>query len=276
MTGRRREVGPPRVGRARCRSPRRRAGRQRLAVGLAVGDDGLDAELAAGAQDAQRDLAAVGDQDPCGTSGQCLGLDAPHGRAPSLDDRTSSWPYSTASPASTRLAPTMPSTGATTSWRRPACRRAEAVAGADPRAGRELRRAGGRSRPPARWRRPATSATVRRPAAWVVAGRRRRARAGRPSRPGPTRLDRGRRAGRAAARDRRGRARRSAGAAGRRSRTRQRPRGPRARPARSRRAWRRGPAAARRRARSMAAWSAGRSSADRPGVGRRLERIGHR
>ena len=36
---------------------------QGLAVGLAVGDDRLDAERPAGAQDAQRDLAAVGDED---------------------------------------------------------------------------------------------------------------------------------------------------------------------------------------------------------------------
>jgi hypothetical protein len=36
---------------------------QRILVGLAVDGDGLDAELLAGAQDAQRDLAAVGDQD---------------------------------------------------------------------------------------------------------------------------------------------------------------------------------------------------------------------
>ena len=36
---------------------------QRLAVGLGVDGDGLDAELAAGANDAQRDLAAIGDQD---------------------------------------------------------------------------------------------------------------------------------------------------------------------------------------------------------------------
>ena len=36
---------------------------QRLAVGLGVHGDRLDAELAAGADDAQRDLAAIGDQD---------------------------------------------------------------------------------------------------------------------------------------------------------------------------------------------------------------------
>ena len=36
---------------------------ERLAVGLAVGDDRLDAERAAGPQDAQGDLAAVGDED---------------------------------------------------------------------------------------------------------------------------------------------------------------------------------------------------------------------
>ena len=37
--------------------------RQRLTVGLAIGDDRLDAQLAAGTNDAQRDLAAIGDQD---------------------------------------------------------------------------------------------------------------------------------------------------------------------------------------------------------------------
>ena len=36
---------------------------QRLAVGLGVDGDGADAELLAGADDPQRDLAAVGDQD---------------------------------------------------------------------------------------------------------------------------------------------------------------------------------------------------------------------
>ena len=36
---------------------------QRVLVGLGVDRDRLDAELAAGADDAQRDLAAVGDQD---------------------------------------------------------------------------------------------------------------------------------------------------------------------------------------------------------------------
>ena len=34
-----------------------------LAIGFGMDDDGLDAELAAGALDAQRDLAAIGDQD---------------------------------------------------------------------------------------------------------------------------------------------------------------------------------------------------------------------
>ena len=36
---------------------------QRVLVGLRIDGDGLDAELAAGADDAQRDLAAVGDQN---------------------------------------------------------------------------------------------------------------------------------------------------------------------------------------------------------------------
>ena len=34
-----------------------------VAVGLGIDDDGLDAHLAAGALDPQRDLAAIGDQD---------------------------------------------------------------------------------------------------------------------------------------------------------------------------------------------------------------------
>jgi hypothetical protein len=36
---------------------------QRLAVGLRVNRDGLDPQLAAGADDAQGDLAAIGNQD---------------------------------------------------------------------------------------------------------------------------------------------------------------------------------------------------------------------
>ena len=48
---------------ARCRSPRRQAGPAGFAVRLAVGDDGLDPERPAGTQDAQRDLAAVRDED---------------------------------------------------------------------------------------------------------------------------------------------------------------------------------------------------------------------
>ena len=36
---------------------------QRVLVGLRIDGDGLDAQLAAGADDAQRDLSAVGDQD---------------------------------------------------------------------------------------------------------------------------------------------------------------------------------------------------------------------
>ena len=60
---RRREVGPPGVGRADADGLVREQDGQRVAVGLAVGDDGLDAERPAGPQDAQRDLAAVGDED---------------------------------------------------------------------------------------------------------------------------------------------------------------------------------------------------------------------
>ena len=53
--------------------------------------DGLDAQLAAGAQDAQRDLAAVGDEDLL-----------EHGAAYSMTN--SGWPNSTGSPFLARIA----------------------------------------------------------------------------------------------------------------------------------------------------------------------------
>ena len=62
-----------------------------VAVGLGVHGDGLDAEFAAGAQDAQRDLAAVGDDDLL-----------EHARR--LSSMTNSgWPNSTGWPFSTRI-----------------------------------------------------------------------------------------------------------------------------------------------------------------------------
>ena len=54
---------PLRVGRADADRLVGELDRERVAVGLAVGDDRLDAERPAGAQDPQRDLAAVGDED---------------------------------------------------------------------------------------------------------------------------------------------------------------------------------------------------------------------
>src|SRR5664280_402562 len=125
---------------------------QAFAIGLAVGDDGADAESPAGAQDPQRYLAAVGNQDlaehqafpatatasgpagatpagatpagaspagasPAGASpaGASLGGTSLIGACSGGSMRTSSCPYSTASPASARLEPMIPSTGDTTS-----------------------------------------------------------------------------------------------------------------------------------------------------------------
>src|ERR1035437_1848 len=135
---------------------------QAFAIGLAVGDDGAGAESPAGAQDPQRYLAAVGNQDlaehqafpatatasgpagatpagtsPAGTSpagaspagaspagaspagaspaGASLGGTSLIGACSGGSMRTSSCPYSTASPASARLEPMIPSTGDTTS-----------------------------------------------------------------------------------------------------------------------------------------------------------------
>ena len=61
--GRRRQVRPAGIGRADADRLVGELDGQRFAVGLAVGDDRLDAELAAAAQDPQRDLAAIGDED---------------------------------------------------------------------------------------------------------------------------------------------------------------------------------------------------------------------
>ena len=57
------QVALARLGRADADRLVGHADRQRVAVGLAVGDDGRQAEVAAGAEHAHGDLAAVGDED---------------------------------------------------------------------------------------------------------------------------------------------------------------------------------------------------------------------
>src|SRR3546814_7836646 len=74
-----------------------------VAVGLGVHDHRLDAEFAAGALDAQRDLAAVGDQDFF-----------KHMRNQPMTN--SGWPYSTGSPFSTRLSLMTPDLSASISF----------------------------------------------------------------------------------------------------------------------------------------------------------------
>src|SRR3954454_25303267 len=87
--------------------------RERLAGGFAVGNHSLDPEGRTGAKDAKGDLTAVRDQD--------LAEHQPSVRSAVRSGRetssmtTSSWPYSTASPGSASVAPTIPSAGATTS-----------------------------------------------------------------------------------------------------------------------------------------------------------------
>ena len=66
---------------------------RRLAIGLAVGDDGLEPERPAGAQDPQRDLAAVGDQDLAEHQASLRSACSATRAASSMT--TSSWPYST-------------------------------------------------------------------------------------------------------------------------------------------------------------------------------------
>jgi hypothetical protein len=70
----------------------------RFAVSLAIGDNRFDAELATGAQDAQRNLATVGDE-------YALNHSFP---SPTDSSRKSSWPYSTGSPVAQRSLATMP------------------------------------------------------------------------------------------------------------------------------------------------------------------------
>jgi len=61
--GGRRKIGPSGIGRADTDGLVGQLHREAFAVGLAVGDDGLDAKGARGSHDAQGDLAPVGDQD---------------------------------------------------------------------------------------------------------------------------------------------------------------------------------------------------------------------
>src|SRR5690606_18111286 len=73
-----------------------------VAIGLGVHHHRLDAELAAGALDAQRDLAAIGDQDFFEhISNQPM--------------TNSGWPYSTGSPFSTRISLMTPALSASIS-----------------------------------------------------------------------------------------------------------------------------------------------------------------
>ena len=113
---RRREVAPLGIGRPDADRLVGQLDGQAVAIGLAVGDDRLDAERPAGPQDPDGDLAAVGDQDlgehQASRPGRSAGVEI-------SSIQTSSWPYSTASPFSTSAAPTIPLTGATTSWGMP-------------------------------------------------------------------------------------------------------------------------------------------------------------
>ena len=107
---------------------------RRVAIGLAVGDDRLDAERPAGAQDAQRDLAAVGDEDLA----EHAQASARPARGRELDEDRA--------PGRTR--PPRPARRGSRRRRRPparrppggrrACRPAEPVAGADPGPGARL------------------------------------------------------------------------------------------------------------------------------------------
>ena len=80
----------------------------RVRVGLRMDGDRLDAHFAAGALDAQRDLAAVGDEDLL----EHLGC---RGRHYSITK--SGWPYSTGWPFSTRIAFTVPAASDSISFR---------------------------------------------------------------------------------------------------------------------------------------------------------------
>jgi hypothetical protein len=82
-----------------------------VAVGFGSDDDRLDAELAARALDAQRDLAAIGDQD---LVEQLFGLTATWGAA--LHDHEQRLTNSTACPFSARIALIVPAASASISF----------------------------------------------------------------------------------------------------------------------------------------------------------------
>ena len=103
-----------------------------------VGDDRLDAERAAGAQDAQRDLAPVRDEDPADHA-QPSPAGPPGRRPPRAHGASASMapissPYSTASPACTKTSTSVPSIG-----RRDVLGDAEEVDDRDPVAGADGR-----------------------------------------------------------------------------------------------------------------------------------------
>ena len=154
MTAGRRQVAPLGVGRPDADRLVGQPHGQRVAVGLAVDDDRLDAERPAGAQDRAAaisprlairifwNIRRPPHRRPARPSRRRPGRRL--GRRPAALDssstQTSSWPYSTASPGSTRLAPTMPSAGATTSVGTPSTSiAADRVPGPDPRAGHDAR-----------------------------------------------------------------------------------------------------------------------------------------
>src|SRR4051794_10267879 len=86
----------------------------RSPVRLRVRDDRLDAERPAGAQDPQRDLAAIGDEDPShhqASSSRRRPSAAFAPLPPVTSISASSSPYSTASPVSANTSARIPSAG---------------------------------------------------------------------------------------------------------------------------------------------------------------------
>src|SRR5258706_7104336 len=106
LRGRRRPDAPRLVGEAHV---------QRARVGLRVHGDRLDAELAARANDAQRDLAAIGDEDllkhRATLRGKKLG-----GKFQAFLMRKSFWPNSTAFPFCAKIATIVPECSASISF----------------------------------------------------------------------------------------------------------------------------------------------------------------
>src|SRR5438477_5278535 len=114
--GRRRQVRAFRVARTDADGLVGQLYGQALAICLRVGDDRLDAERAACAKHPEGDLAAIRDEhladhQPSPASKRPGWVRSAWSRSSSIR----AWPYSTASPASTRVAPTIASAGATTS-----------------------------------------------------------------------------------------------------------------------------------------------------------------